>query len=1158
MSLATQLRVPNVALKVYLYFDNFLNGGRRSLLWNDPQKKDYSSSLVSLAKIEHRTETTLHSFVTSDLSVVLHNIPTTNGGVGFWDSDWTTFDLKPLESILMRVAISVQEANGSWGTITPVFTGMVEDLYTDNRSGQANLQAIGLASFLVQESAEDVKDGDSWYRQIPINQAVKLLLTQKDRWCTTEGRTSACTVTAVGPSGSPYIEVQRDSGNFFEDYAYFHPLGVHAGYIIRMTSGSASGKELVIYRNYLSTAAGGGFRYSQCWVTADPVTLGIQSGDSCSLTGMCWPFTQTEIAGFDIEPVTRIPTADGRPAVSVFGRPPENGTNAVCEGLCHTDTYLYLGIGNSVYRYDPATDTYLFIAFLGFAASVRRLYYYNSYVYALVWANLSTSSTTTLYIFRFQDSIAPGTMWYSTDAWKTFSSFYPGNFHSSRGYTDGTTRRVGQKYGSTPYAPNVPIVIPQSLRAVDVTGTVTNARYLYYAVMNNYVGTTWNSWSSYPVLPVTEPWTYVSAELVGSGSAPSALFQYTIGGKYLLVWNTSFATTDARGLYFWTYNGTGTYTLNCLQMTGAVITLNTTTGYNCPVAMFDHSISVYSLVQIQPDLGTVGANAWQSRLIFARSTDGVTGTVWTTTDGYPWKDYLWVDACSGGTYAVGCVLMANSSYDGTGARFNQKYVLVKNITSSSFLTSFDANILYSSRAPFTHFHSNQNLSAGFFHHYGYGTLWYSTAGVTGMAPEFTGNGPGYQSYNNVTVPGDRTMCSQMTFTSGTYFSVFGVSSGDWVWKDSFQVNPTGQCYLWQFARELTPRIDVFDLQGLTRWKALCLIAELANYLCYFDELGSLVFKPRVVGAPYEHTVTDDDGITRAVKRTVKAEAYNRFECTPYVPQFDPAKVTYVAATVDADGQPVSSLIFNGDIWVKQVGFDTKRIVLICAKGNASRYNVSVGPITDTWWFAFCPSESPQYGNNAATQYTGGWWNVQSWDVWVKLEAAASDARGFMTGDRIVIDTRGVNLEQKGELKTFVDLPNTTPSRKTSTYTINNKFVTPQRARNLCQLYANAYGALPIQVEVEGELFTPYMPLDTMSLTLARLNLGAYGFLKSVGHQLMGTPTSTFVFRKWDTPGTPTQQALATPVVPFSEPLDAGEGLAPPGGPEGGTIGTDEG
>ncbi len=552
------------------------------------------------------------------------------------------------------------------------------------------------------------------------------------------------------------------------------------------------------------------------------------------------------------------------------------------------------------------------------------------------------------------------------------------------------------------------------------------------------------------------------------------------------------------------------------------------------------------------------------KLTLWRLYEGTPTQIWQTTPNNAPQNMTYVVSAADGADMNGLAcLMVHAPKNESGFDYHQKFLLVKNFQSPSFWTGFldGSNILYMSRRPFTHMTWNDRDDTIWFSHYGYNRLWFAKSGSVGLADIYQ------------TVPGDKTLASQICFSPFTNYSVYGVSAGNLL-RTNGAAPQQGNHWLWSFARALSPRIDLAQLDGMNRNEVLRQIAEVADYICAWDPRASFAFQKRVLSDPKDWVLPDDATFASIRKRWLRKETYNRVECTPYVPQYDPPKVTYRAVSVDEDNQPIKAEIFNGDIHVRQTGRETRRVIFTCVVGNKAKFGETTPEITTTWWTIFCPTAPQPWATDASglrnLNYTGGWWNAGSFNVWLKLANAPASpdapAIGFSAGDQIIVDCPGLRAAQRSEMKTFAQDASATPDSKVRTLTIDNKLVTPSRAQNLCNLYLAAYKNKARQLTGESELFPSYRPLQSMQISVARLFVSnLVGFLREVAHDLFGSKKTTVVLREWEPPAAPSPQPLGMPIEPgveVDESVDGGAGAPPPvppqqgpsaGPPEGGIV-----
>lgn len=1180
MSLDTQARLPRVTTKWKVEFDASKQGGRRSLVWNTYGAGTYThtsdTGLVHVGEVALESEASLHAFQTSDLALAFSNGDGTTQG--FWDSAWSTFELAPLIGILCRLTLQIQNADGSY-TDAPAMTGVVHDCATTlgdgDGTGLAHLAVTGIPSALTQESAEGVKDGDAWYRYVSHQRAVRLLLTQADRFVPAYGANVPCTITAA--YSDRLVVARSDGGTWGTDTTGAHGAGVLAGYVVGMTSGLASNTAYVISRSVTTGT-------SSATVYLAGGAPSCTPGDTLLVTGYCWPFLDVtgsgaspamsalyELSGFTLSAPTRLATQDGRYVLSRYGVPPEDGTRGVCEALAHDGTNTYYGVGPVMYRYSPATDSYAVAATLSPSTlQWRRAWYDNPSIYAVAWADDDTAVERTGYVFRLTPTMTNYTLTTANAYGSPLAHLVPGDLHYRKSQTISTGEfgAVGQVLGySTSLGfPNVPVPQGSDVRLVDKasfppsTYTVMQARGLLQSDSETSV-----SGTAVPILSTTEPWTYTRVRTTVGDISDTFAVQWPMGGSYQL--HAIPSTSGLAGLYWWARDtAANTVTLQKFAYaTGATTTVATlsagegasgTTREHPPVASWiDASRSILYCISHLWNGYVAGVGLRPvTRCEAIYLTTNTVATVWQSGTYTIEPSIVCVAGGDAQPYnGLACFAITASANDsalswrgGSGPR--QRYILAKNVQSPSFWSTFlagSSNDVYVSRAPWTHFTLDTaaaNASVWFLHH-AHNALWRAnnTAGG-GVAGEVTGR-------LESTVPGDMGLASQLCITTEVAPRVLGVSTGEWPTQRVSTTPTVGQGVAWQFAPYHTPRIDVLDVSGLTRWQALSAVAELADYVVSDDAQGRIVFRPRDV-ATVDWTL--DETTFRALgKHALRDEHCGRVECQPKQAIQEAPRWSFVPVHNGADGNPVEGKVFNGTIAVRQTDAAAKRLVLTCVTGNQNPYGDAVSGVTNTTWRVFNASANPQYTGDDGTTgsygrgytYPGGWWalpagadGLSDSSVWVQLADATGGSVvpvGVSPGDQVIIECPGLQLRDDPAGVVAVQDGPTVADYTPRTRTISNPFVTRERAPDLCAMTLAVYRTLALELDGVGQLFPSYAPLDVVAWTVPLLGLAPLtGFIRRVTHTLS---SSQITVRQYAAPAAITPQTYPTPRLPAAEP-----------------------
>lgn len=1131
MSFDSGLLQDNVTFELKVEFDPSSQGGRRSLLWNASGAVDLTSKVKRVGPIEHRTEVELHSYVTSDVSLDFTNERTSDGTLhGYFDSSSLATDLGPIENVLCRISMRVLDETAAWSTWSPIYTGLLEDIETSTDDGEAKGNVIGIPNFLVEEPADEVRNVDTWYQNLSINRAIKLLLTQKDRWVPLYGNNESGSVSGAT---STTIAISKASGTWGNDLTGQKPNGVLEGYVVVMTSGPAAGKVYTVVSN-----TGGGGSSATCTVAGNPSGDGVGAGHTCIVTGYCWPYLDTtpvgttnELSTFTIQPVRKIPTHDGRRVLSIFGRPPEDGSAGITRALAHDGTYLWVGVDSKLYEYDESTDTYTLISYSLTANHKWRRFWYDSgtgYVWGVSWLDPPNNTYQRPYgqaqIHKFKHGTAPSLI-------RTESDALPGDRLVRFGLrsVSGTKLFIG-KSTITGTQFNLVAPFPQELGLAYQTEPDTVK--LGFLETPYDLGPLDQSYS--PTIPhwydVSRPWTYATFEVTdAAGIDANWISSSHIGNKYQWVYLNG-------ALFFWACGGS-TWTLRKFVLSTATASTIWTIGVDSdgsPAALWEDGTNLYVALN---DYGSRTVNTLFRITCYRVTTTGTATLLWQSEPTFPFGSTLFVDACAGdGLSGIGCIMMYVPPGYSAPSPYHQKFLLVKNLHSTSFWSGFKdgSNILAYSVAPWTHFYRNAADDRAWFNHYGGNTLWHGYNATAGRASDLP------------IVAGERTLASQLCFTPESTWRVLGVSAGDLLDLKPNTGPSQGLYRLWQFAHYHTPRVDLAIFEGLSRWEALRQLAEASIvFISSYTDDGKFQFIERKNSAP-THTLADDGRFAKIGKRLLRKETFNQIVGTPTVGALSPPEVKWLPAALDDDGKPIDGSEFNGTISVRQTDTSTKRVVLVCVVGNRVTYGTrnSPLPVTDTFWKVFNPAASPQWDQSgAATKYPGGWWEPGGHKVSVKFEdnPNESDRVGFQVGDVIEVVCPGIEISSRADERVVAQSGSRIHEFKLRTHSLQNQLVGPSRMKDLCELTLAYFQAPMRQLEAEGRLYPSYKALQSMQISSTRLNVSALvGFIRGVRHDPHGSKLSTVTLREWPTITDPTPLAMPNPVLPAQEPPESGQ------------------
>lgn len=590
---------------------------------------------------------------------------------------------------------------------------------------------------------------------------------------------------------------------------------------------------------------------------------------------------KTEYAGvggelpdtFVLPSVVEIDTANDERALSHYGRPPEwdgsswrnDGfyTRAICCCQVSGDSkkYLYLGCDEQLWKWDSATDTYTYLGTVTPSGYYIRRLWFNSndnYLWGVAYPDpLSTSKVSGMKIFSWNGTVlsvkAP------TDTDGSLSKVFPGDFCYRDGLSQAfdslhTGRIVGQSQGADA-GENVPFPYRQYVRSVnasvfDETGMVEVAEIWTEANVQtgqDYIPRNAES-KTYGV-----PWGVKFNSLVDPG--PLA-FRFTFNQQGAIGFSAS------QNLVIYGVFDSGSYKLykyNC--------STNTCT------AISGYPNSAYQPTALDCQVGS-GQYMWIAFMEWKDSGTDISvpkfyqihlpTSAWVDKSSLLTSNYMTViEICAMSLFAEGLLVEFDRNIMNYKLRRGFDVAMITEHEGSYQYSG----LVYSSSDTYIYFVREGIGQLGRIKHDG------TDFGILGDGESF--------------VEGDNFLEAELVLdeTDSNNIIVYGISS-PYILIESQEISPQGKCYLWKFSKQRSDRIELADFENMTVWKALLLLAQVANYTMGFDTAGNFYFVSR---SDVESSASlilgqtiSDDRLASLSYGTGEKEVFNFCQVTPNI------------------------------------------------------------------------------------------------------------------------------------------------------------------------------------------------------------------------------------------------------------------------------------
>ena len=619
---------------------------------------------------------------------------------------------------------------------------------------------------------------------------------------------------------------------------------------------------------------------------------------------------------FVLPGVVTIDTANGVGAVSHFGRPPEwdgsiwrnDGlfTRAICAAQVSGDSkaYVYLGCDNQLWRYDKDIDTYTQCG-SGLTANyyIRRLWFNSNdnYLYGVAYQYPSSSSRiTTLKIFRWNGSTL--TTFTPTDADGSLSKCFPGDFCYREGTYD--VGDVMRRIGNTSWGADGENVTMPYRQYVDCINSAVTDKTVgdtdLSSIFQNDTGTRSN-------LPQSvNPRVYKTVIGAMTGADPGPIgFRFTLNQQGCFAFDS-----NQNVIVYCVWDSTNNYqiykyvisTNTCTKITGypnssyQPLCMDSDGGDYLWIGMIEWKDT--SSNQSMPKIYKVqiSTNSWSDRSGFASN-------YWTPIEICSCLSFVWADH-----FVV--------EFD----REKMTYKLMRRYNTAWHL-------VYESKYQPTGLVVDSTTE----------TLYFVEANSGRVAYWTYASGVVMGDNGNPFVEGDEFILSKLTIddSDSNNVVVYGISA-PYILPESQQSYPEGKYYLWQFSKKRSDRIELADFENLTVWKALLLLAQVADYIMGFDVNGNFYFVKR---SELESSATlelgqsvDDDRLVSLSHSSGEKEVYNFCQLTPSVVRLQDlkAELKIVDRPDNYYGDGIKSLPF-APFTVDQRDLLTKRVKAICTQ-----------------------------------------------------------------------------------------------------------------------------------------------------------------------------------------------------------------------------------
>lgn len=680
-----------------------------------------------------------------------------------------------------------------------------------------------------------------------------------------------------------------------------------------------------------------------------------------------------------------VPTADGEPAFSFYGKPPElddtgrwrnDVTKNPCAMIWDEDAELFFfGIEGEIWSWDPTTEIWSFIHDMGtdsggIALWIRGFFKWSS-TKILVMAVAERQFSRSINEEHGYIDTSGASPAYTSSSGANFYSIWDGSFvirdvNTEFVGNEMSVGRVGNHTGGDPdysFGLNLAVPFPQRVRSginnaynKSLGWTTAGIRGVSPSSQVTVFGS-----GAYAETDILQP-CWVNYHNVGISSSDTCLMAwwghgpniafasslYGWTGPYLFM--VRWATHDLLGV-----RNSGAVKISAINTyTGAWIDVGPTTGWtgaNSPIyglKYFKAGASgkdylYWIAVDWVEDYATANNPVdaiWKIKyasLVDSGGNPSFTGTgtaLWSAGDNF-------FDADDAGWAPIEVVpfevdsrpsgwLIAMMDMEDMGGECFHLVVVDATGSGTGFDTKTEIASSTAGWGAFTIDNANHRI---YFVDRETGRICYVTTSSIPTAFDVLddGNEPVPQSPFELVQPGGlviRTESSKTTIYGVAYPALPGICFENEGW-------PQGKYYLWKHHQELTDRVELFEEGKLTAWDAIGSLAEVVNYQVGMDPEGVGFFKPLPTSSdPEEFTIDVDSEIGRYFslrKLDGLKDIINRSQWIPFE-----VVIGEPEATLDLKGYTEASeqKYYNGETAIRSETTLEKNVSLLCIKeGN---------------------------------------------------------------------------------------------------------------------------------------------------------------------------------------------------------------------------------
>jgi hypothetical protein len=614
--------------------------------------------------------------------------------------------------------------------------------------------------------------------------------------------------------------------------------------------------------------------------------------------------------GYSFPDDPRFTFPDGAKHSSVWGKPPQwDGTdwNSDNTGIPYCVVYdqdnsvLYYGIGDNVWKFNPATDTWTDIGTGGGSAyTVRGLFVADDVLVACKWDESTSSITTTLEVRVYDLGLES---WDAT-ASTTVSNFFSGRFWYYDGADIGGTDRARGRYNGGPggspedYGTNIPVPFQQYVRDVGA-GTVE--------MTSSASQTTDQGWgATHNTLPNNAPEQYKLFKDDASNNALGVRIAY--GNRPNLDWDRQDSGED--GWLYVVTESSGTYYVKVVYLTAgssATTFTVTTSGESSPIhsiRLQDDKSNLYYIIFTE-DTTASGYDATSVKYVSTVLPAGAPSTAFTAGTNTANNDDLITDLLGTDGTNIFYIKMLQAR----GNKWPRFQVCKYASSTESILASssqlFRPAISRPSTIGFPYLYQDAATGA------------LSSIASAGATPALLDSGipPVY----------DAPTCMDFAYSTGADPDIFGLSAPAHD-PEYHKAAPDGKYFAWQYAATHTGRVDLADFTGLTKLEAVGLLCQAFAQSVFPERDGDWVVQARDPGGASGGTIGPgrfDKGWV-ILRRVKSADIVNYVELTPY---------DSVLGAMDTKLYQKPDSQWDGSISAAQLDTKEKRLRLRCIHGG---------------------------------------------------------------------------------------------------------------------------------------------------------------------------------------------------------------------------------